>query len=89
MPSIAEPGGKVSSSSAARAWTLAGYRAAGGQIGLAGSEPPSAQAPSEVVTIARTIRGSFEHAALNFIGFLRSFETLRQAPGPFNGTAVA
>lgn len=52
------------------------------------SEPPLAQAASEIVAITRTIGGSVQHASLNFIGFLHRFETFRQAAGPFAGAAV-
>ena len=38
------------------------------------SEPPLTQAASEIIAITRTIGGSFEHASLNFIGFLCGFE---------------
>jgi hypothetical protein len=89
MFSITEPGDSTSSSSAARAWRPAGYSVTGGQAPTAGSKLPIAQAPSEIVAIARAIRCGFEHATLNFIGFLHGFETFRQAAGPFAGAAAS
>jgi hypothetical protein len=51
------------------------------------SEPSLADAAREIIAIP-TIRGSFEHAALNFIGILRSFAAFRQAASPLTGAAA-
>jgi hypothetical protein len=55
----------------------------GGQTATSGSEPPVAQAASKLVAIARPASRGLQHPAMNRIGFLHGFETLRHAPGTF------
>jgi len=50
-----------------------------------GSEPPVAQAVSEVVAITRTASRSLQHPTLNVMGSLHSFEALGEAASTLAG----
>lgn len=52
-----------------------------------GSEPPVAQAVSEVVAITRTASRSLQHPALDVMGSLHSFEALGDASGALTGAS--
>ena len=80
------PSGKASTSSAARAWSAAVYSTTGGQ-GARVSEPPIAQALSQIIAIRRAAGGGVEHLAVDGIVSLSGFKPFGRAPSAFTGAA--
>ena len=88
ISAIAEPSGRSSSSSAARAWNSLLYSTTGGHApGPLPSEPTVAQPLSQIVARTRTARRCLEHSLLGVIGFLHGFELLGQSAGALAGAA--